>query len=269
MKEAKKSEDPSTSRSMLIMRAFVQREKEQAETRRILAELEDWLLQRSAAHKALTVRFSRRFSSEVQQVITNRGAQCISTSEDTLAAQLLAGKNLSKIVFEEQNGPEMKRLYDRINFSKGVNMAGAEEDRVAFKELDAERAAIQILKAAIPMHKKKMISAVAVSMQKFSQTVAKFRSETAREILAAMAEMRRIVEPDQELATGLDRDEIEALRPKPFPMRILSTEAISWLLDAVSEKIIEKDELNGVQPEELSPTEGKAEAAPVSWLNQI
>jgi hypothetical protein len=264
MKETnvRKSEDASASRAMVIKRAWIEREKASGEARRILGELEGWLVEHSASLKAIRWR-TRDFSAEVQQLIGNGGTTCIETNEAVLAAQLMAGKSLAKIIEEEQNMPQMKRIYGSINFSRGfaVSASSSKEDLALYKQIDAERAAVQILKVAIALQKKKSAAGVASSMENFSQIVAKIRSETARDVLAALAEIRRLVEPDQALATGLDEDEIEALRPKPFPIRILSSEAISWFLDAISEKIIEKDELSGLQLETVSPEDVRADVA--------
>jgi hypothetical protein len=59
--------------------------------------------------------------------------------------------------------------------------------------------------------------------------------------------------PDQDLATGLDEDEVAALSPQPFPARILSSAAMSWMMDAVAAGMIEATELTDLQPEILSP----------------
>jgi tetratricopeptide (TPR) repeat protein len=74
-----------------------------------------------------------------------------------------------------------------------------------------------------------------------------------RKVLAALGELRRIVVPDQDLATGLDEDEVAALSPQPFPARILSSAAMSWMMDAVAAGMIEATELTDLQPEILSP----------------
>jgi hypothetical protein len=105
-------------------------------------------------------------------------------------------------------------------------------------------------------------------MGKFSRTVAQARSQTARQVLTVVAELRRIVAPEQELATGLEQDEIAALRPKPFPAQILSNDAISWLLDAVSAGMIDAEELINVQPDTVSAASPRPvhETAGEPWL---
>ena len=189
------------------------------------------------------------------------------SSADVLAAQLLAGKSLDVIILEEQALPEMKRMYSSIPFVSGPNMVGGADDVGVFKEWDAERASLQILKEAILQQTKIVAATTKSAMEKFSKTVSQARVETAREVLAGIAQLRLIVEPDQELANGLGEDEIDALRPKPFPRRLLSSDAVQWLLDCVSEKIITKEELSGLEVETVAPEPAPQDDKRENWNN--
>ncbi len=138
-------------------------------------------------------------------------------------------------------------------------------DLACFIEWNRERGGCQILIAAIAIQKKAVAETTRASMERFSKTVAQARAETARQVLVALAELRRIAEPDQALAKGLDEEEIAALRPPPFPLQIVGSDAISWLLDAVSAGMIDAAELSDLQPETVSP-ETEYEAAVEPWL---
>ena len=250
MKETKKTD--STSRQTAINRAWLERNKACDDTRVVLGQLKLWFLEHSKTLNAKAARCSR-FSADVQRLINNGGSRCLFSSVDVLAAQLLAGKTMDAIILEEQNQPQLKKQYSKMSFVSGPNMVGGADDLGVFKEWDAERAALQILKEAILQQTKIVAATTESAMQRFSKTVSQARVETAREVLAGIAQLRLIVEPDQELANGLGEDEIDALRPKPFPRRLLSSEAVQWLLDCVAEKIITPEELSGLEVETVAP----------------
>jgi len=264
MKETKKSEE-AASRASAIRKALLDRAQACGQQRAILTQLEGWLSEHSKAMQMRALRVAR-LSPEVQRLVQNGSTRCIVTPPTELAEQLLAGKTLAALILEERKVPQLKQFYSSLNFNctSGPDVIGGQGDLEVFLEWDFERAAVQILKAAITSQKKIAVAETKISMEKFSRTVAKARAETARELLACLAEMRRIVESDQALATGLEKDEIEALRPKPFPLQIVSSDAIAWLLDAVSEKMIGADELSGLQLETVSPEPREAKAEPAA-----
>jgi hypothetical protein len=247
MKETKKSEEASASKATAIMKAWLERTNADDAQRAILDRLTSLLDEHSKAMKLKLMKCGR-LSADIQRVIGNDTGRCLMTDTTVLAEQLIAGKGLEAIILEEQALPQMKLGYARLNFGSSSNpdVIVDSGDLVLFKEWDFERAALAILKTAILSQKKLMAVATKTNMEKFARTVAAPRTETARELLAALADMRRIVESDQALSKDLTKDEIEALRPKPFPLRILSSDAISWLLDAVSAGMIKASELSGL-----------------------
>ncbi len=265
MKEAKKSEETGPSRATVMAKAWVERANAGQEAKAVLTQLEGRLSEHTKALANRRLRASR-LTPEVQRLIQNGQTRCIVTPPDALAAQLLAGKTLAALILEERTSPQLKQFYAALNFNcgSGPDVISGDGDLAFFLEFDWERAAIEILKAAILLQKKNAMAAAKSSMEKFSRTVFKFRTETARALLSALAEMQRIVEPDQALGRTLDEYEIATLRPRPFPLQLLSGEAYAFLLDCVSEKMIGADELSCLQSETVSPEPQEAKAEPAA-----
>ena len=197
------------------------------------------------------------------------------STELPLARQLLAGKSLEDIILREHEGPRFKGFYASLRFNEyaAVDVVTSKDDDLpVFKRWNFERAAIEILKAAITIQKQEVLAATQISMQKFSRDTAEIRGATARDLLKVLAELKCAVESDQRLVEGLEPEEIECLRPKPFPLQILSSDAIAWLLDAVSQQMIQPAELAGLQLETVKRAETTSEdAAPgeevaESWM---
>lgn len=254
MKETKKSEETSASRATAVNRAWLERTHADDAQRAMLDRLNSLLAEHS---KTLQQRVFKcnRLSEDVKRVIASDSNRCLMTDLAVLAEQLIAGKGLDAIVLEEQNHPQMKQFYARLGFGTNSGqdvIVDSVGDLEVYKAWDFERAALEVLKAAILKQKKLMAAAAKISMEKFARAVAASRAETARELIAALADVRRIVASDQALANGLTEEEIEALRPKPFPLRILSNDSISWLLDAVSAGMIKAGELSALEQEEMA-----------------
>jgi len=271
MKEAKKSqEEASATRARAIRQAWVDRQRVCGEARALLLQLEAWL----AEHlKQLDHQFLRcsGFSAGPRRVVQNGTTMFLVHDPVQLAEQLIAGKALDQIILGEQEDPQLKRIYSAIRFNEGgPGIVGGEGDLAIMKKYDAEKAAVEILKAAIKIQRKAVLAKTSISMETFSRTVSTVRAETARDILAAVAELRAAAEPDQHLAEGLEPEEIDCLRPRPFPLRLLSDEAHQWLLDSVSQKMLALADLGGVQSEMVKPAPPEtAELAPLlgeSWL---
>jgi hypothetical protein len=257
MKEAKKIEELSAARARAIRQAWVDRNKGNSEARNTLLQLEGWLLEHS---KGLDREFLRcsRFTGGVGRVVKNGTLACVNDDPAALAQQLLAGKSLEDIILGQQEAPRLKAYYASIHFNEEAHpnvASSANEDLPALKRWNSERAAVLILKAAIELQKRAVLAKTLISMEKFSKTVSTVRAETARDFLAALAELRCAVEPDQALVEGLHEDEIACLRPRPFPLQILSSEAVQWLLDAVSQGMLSQPELAGLQLETVHSAE--------------
>lgn len=240
MREQKKSEI-ETSRAAIMRQGWLERTRECHAARTLLGQLELSLSEHTAALRKAELRCSR-FDGDVKRVIFNGGTRCISEDPSVLASQLIAGKaSLAAIVLQQQK--IMDPDYRRINFGA---TGSPEEDLVAFKEWDAARASILILKQAVAMAKKAVAFTNKESMRKFANAVRDVRAETAREFLAALAVIQKVVQTDQGIAEGLDAEEINSLSPRPFPLRFLNSECIAWLLDALAEKLIQPADLGGL-----------------------
>jgi hypothetical protein len=283
MKEPKqqKSEEIVASRAAAVRAAWMERTRACEGARALLKQLEGCGAQLKLActcptcrasslwqhTKALEVQKARiaRLSPYIQRVVQNENLRCLVTDPAVLAAELIAGKPLDAIILEEQKQPQMDRLYKNLNFGAGPDIVVDPDSLVFFKQWDAERAAVQIITAAIKLQKKAVLAAVTTSMENFCRIVAQQRSETARQVLAVLAELQRIVAPDQDLAKSLDEMEIAALRPKPFPLQVLGLDAWTWLDEAVSAGMIDEAELTNLQKEQRSePKNGSP--APEPWL---
>jgi ribosomal protein L20 len=247
---SKKQEE--VSRAAAIRQAFMDRERATGTARSTLAQLEGWLSDHEKEFKVAEQRCCR-LPQTVRRVVANGTVLCLAEDVNLLATQLIGGKDLGTILLAQEKSPILDRFYRSINFTGSTpDLVDDPEDLEVFKAWNRERAALEILKSAIRLQRKAMSAINTTSMEKFSRTVVQARAATARQVLAALGELRRIVVPDQDLATGLDEDEVAALRPRPFPTRILSSDAMSWMMDAVAVGMIEATELIDL-PEIVSP----------------
>ena len=154
---------------------------------------------------------------------------------------------LTSIILEQQK--LLDSFYRKIDFGEG------NADQLhSFKAWDQERAAILVLTAAIGLQKRALAVVTEISMQKFSRSVAPARAENARAFLALVAEIQTLMRADQALADGLEPAEIALLRPKPFPARVLGPDVYEWILDAISERILDPAELGNLRMETVSTT---------------
>lgn len=268
MREAKKVEEAAGVRARAVRQAWIDRNRVCGEARQILFQLEGWLLEHSKKldHQLL---LCSRFSGGAQRIVQNGNMACLEDDPVVLAGQLIAGKSLAEIILDQQERTQLKRFHDSICFNEGgPGIVGGEGDLALYKQWDGERAAVLILRAAIKLQKRALLEKTKISMEKFSRDVAEIRSVTARDFLAALVELKCAVEPDQRLVEGLEPDEIACLRPRPFPLQILSSEAIQWLLDAVDQKMISAAELGGLQLETVKSAETVPEASE-RWIQEF
>jgi hypothetical protein len=257
MKEAKKQEEASATRARAIRNAWVERNRVCGEARNILLQLEGWLSEHSKGLYQQVLKCAR-FQAGIARVIQNGTVMCMEDTPAALAAQLLAGRSLEDIILEQERRPKLKTFYASIRFNgeAGMNIVDtADSDLPVFKRWNFERAAIQILQAAIAVQKQAVLAKTRQSMEKFSRDVAEIRSATARDFLVVLAELKCVVESDQRLVEGLEPDEVACLLPRPFPLQILSSDAVSWLLESVSQGMISPAELAGLQLETVKNIE--------------
>ena len=79
--------------------------------------------------------------------------------------------------------------------------------------------------------------------------------------------MKHAVAADQKLAENLSPEEIAMLKPRPFPLEMLSNDAIAWLLDAIGQRLLDPAEVGDLKLETVSTAE-MAEAVPAGerWI---
>jgi hypothetical protein len=241
MKEpGKRSEGNSASNEQILRRAWVERDAEDNEAKSLLSQLESSLKERSAELKRAVIRCSA-FHEDVQRIVAHESILCVKDDVTALALRLIAAKHLdpaqqiTPLLIQIIQGQQtlLDPLYRKIDFGIGCS------DHLAiFKQWTVERAAIEILQRAIKLHKASMVVKGPIAMEKFSRAVAGIRSEVARDLVAKLAELNSIADRDRHLGDGLDASDIQVLRPKPFPLRFLSSEAIAWLMDAISQQLL-------------------------------
>lgn len=237
MKEAKKEDVAG-----ILRKAWLDRTASCQESRSILNRLQVSLSEHQTKLEQETLRCARLLD-EAGRMFRGGASACVRTDATVLAIQLIAGKDLEarmrELILEEQK--LLDPFYNKIYFGEG------NADHLAFfKGYDAERAAVLILTAAIRLQKRTVASVIWNSMQKFSHAIAPARAETARAVLAAIAQIQTLVKADQALVEGLSADELQQLRPGPFPVQLLGNEAHSWILDAISEGMIDPAELGNL-----------------------
>jgi hypothetical protein len=238
--EEKPEEIAANNRAMIMRKAWANRNRICGEARSLLTQLETWLAEHEKSLKQREMGCARLLD-DPRRVFQNGGTAAIKTDPVTLATQLISGKKtLAEIVADEQQ--LLAPFYRRLQFGEGH-----EDDVTIFREWDRERASVLVLRAAIALQKTTVLKLTESSMREFSSGIAELRAPMARDFLALVAELKRVLAPDRSLAEELDPGEVSYLKPAPFPHRILSSEAIAWLLDAVSAGIIQPAELNDLQ----------------------
>lgn len=271
MKEPKKAEDTSATKANALRQAWLDRNRTCGEARQVLLQLEGWL---GDHQKGLEQQFQRcsRLKGGVGRVIQNGTIACLDDNPASLARQLLAGKSLEDIILREHESPRFKAIYARIRFNEEAapNVVSSKDDDLpVFKRWNFERAALEILKAAIKIQKQVTLATTQKSMERFNRDVADIRASTAKDLLAVLVELRAAVESDQRLVEGLTPDEVACLKPQPFPLQILSSDAVTWMLDAVSQGMIAPADLGGLNLETVKPASEETAPEPEmseSWL---
>jgi hypothetical protein len=219
--------------------------------------LENSFLERSQELKRKEMRCIGSFEEDVRKIVQYHSSACVKEDLTSLALRLIAGTNLdparqtAPVLHEIILGQQalLEPFYRRLYFGNGNS-----EHLAMFKEWDAERAAVQILQQACKVQKASVLAGRPIAMEKFAGKVAGIRSEVAREIIAKLEEMNSIADRDRHVAKGLDAGDIEALRPRPFPLRLLSSEAIAWFMDAASQKLLEPTALRDLLEQSSADT---------------
>jgi hypothetical protein len=160
-----------------------------------------------------------------------------------LAGLVLAGDDLESVVSNDRL--QLEPLYAAYS---GPD-SDFNDDLLTMKHWDWERAAVEVLRQAILLSKRSEAALRRSAMVQFALTIAEARGALARRFLSALKEAQQLMTEDSRITEGLELqpDEIELLRPKPFPTNIPSPELIEWLFDMVGQKLIRAEDLGGLQ----------------------
>jgi hypothetical protein len=160
---------------------------------------------------------------------------------NALALRLIAGEDISTVVADARKG--LESFYARMK--AGLTFDREEADLV--NAVDTRRAAVTILQQAVTLQKRNMAEGRKTSIVEFSLAITEARREVARQFLAALSECQKAAEQDRRFAEDLEPEEIELLRPQPFPIRILSDDALRWLFAAASQDLIGREDLRNAR----------------------
>jgi hypothetical protein len=237
MKREQRSEQMSARRDELAaVRGQLERSQARSESAAVLLKLEGLLSEHSAALKSFRDAASRL--EEMARRYTEQESICLPGDLNAIARNLIAGDDLTKVISAARL-PLEQSLYSSLHLPEI-------DDIGIIKNIDFERAAIQALQRAIELQKTTMAAAQRQAICEFSRSAGETRAMFARELLAAFKTLNELADRDRGLVQQLEASEIQFLRPKPFPKRMLSAEATEWLLECVSEGLIEAPEVTGV-----------------------
>jgi hypothetical protein len=237
MKREQRSEQMNARWAKLAAaRAQLERGQARSAGEAVLSRLEGLLSEHSAALKSFRDAATRL--EEMARRYTEKESICLPGDLNAIAKDLIAGDDLTKVISAARL-PLEKGLYSGMHLPEP-------DDIGIIKKIDFERAATQALKRAIELQKTVMAAERRRAICEFSRSAGDVRATFARELLAAFKNLNELAERDRGLAQQLEASEIQFLRPKPFPIRMLSAEAREWLLECVSEGLIEAPEVAGV-----------------------
>ena len=250
MKERKPEE---ISRNLVVRKAFLERERVAGDARQLLNTLETALAERERALKLTADRCSR-LSESVRMLVQNSNFRCLGSDPSLLARQVLEGRDLEDIMREESRDPMLAKFYKSIDFGSSLPDTVVDpDDSRLFQTWNGHRGAIEILQTAVRLQKKTVRDLNKTAMAKFSAAVSPSRVATVRRVLELLAELRSATAAEAEISRGLDSAELEELRPRPWPIQPLSSDAITFLLDSVAAGMINAAELRDLQPEQVTP----------------
>jgi len=239
--KAPKSDHATTSgmdahkAELAAARGMLERSRPYSDAAMTLSKLEDSLAEHSAEVASLKQR-GVRFEEVARRYIERiDGLRCLDSNPSKLAEDLIAGADLMELVDADRH-PLEKECYRRLTLPEP-------EDLNLIKAIDRERAAVMVLQSAIPLQKKKMAAAQRQAMFELSRSLGGARATIARKVLALYKDLNELVAADRSLTEQLQPSELQLLKPKPFPMSVVSPDAFDWLLDCVQSGLIDASEL--------------------------
>jgi len=204
-----------------------------------LSNLESLFQEHSQALQNVRMRCGRL--QEEARVFIQREFNSLTGNVAKLAETLIAGGVTAE---------HLKRLIstDRLpldGFYSKLNLKEADE-LLLVKDLDFERAAIEVLKQAIRLQKSTIENLRRGEIATLNRSRADEDTKLARAVLAAVDGLNSnpLTQQNRQLAEELQPDEIQLLKPGPFPRRILSADVQRWLSDCVAARLIDAGEIS-------------------------
>jgi hypothetical protein len=240
---AKEPKKPDLALDAVLNKAWLGRTQRRNEASRTLSTLQSSLAEHGAALKSFRGR-CERLPEEGRRLVRHGTSVCLGPDSmlDHLAARVIAGEDPANVASDARKS--LNKYYAAFNWQPP---AYSPEDLQMLKDWDFERACIMVIERAIALQKKSLEASISVQMEEFSRVVAGTRAGLARQIVGAVVALQELVEQDRRLTDGLDPEEVQLLRPKPFSPCLLSAEATKWLLDAVSTGLIRREDLGQVR----------------------
>jgi hypothetical protein len=236
MKQAATSEQSSRPRLDAARAQMEQMERSNKATE-LLSKLEAWRSEHFALLGTLRMAASRLEEGARNYVQLDR-TQCLARDVTAVANELIAGKDLDAVITAAR-GPLEKTLYSMVKLAEP-------EDLNTIRKIDFERGAVMALDRAIELQKKHIASARAHEISELSHSLAGERAVFARQLLSVLKNLNELANHDRGLLVqkfGSAELDFHFLKPGPFPTRVLGSEARTWFLDCVEEKLLEETEI--------------------------
>ena len=237
MKQAATSEQSSRPR-LDAARAQMEQMERSDQAKTLLSKLQAWRSEHFAVLGTLKMG-ANRLKEGVRHYIQSESTQCLAGDVTAVANDLIAGKDLDAVITAAR-GPLEKTIYSRIRLAEP-------EDLIVVRKIDFERGAVMALDRAIELQKKHIASARSQEISELSRSLAGSRAASARQFLSLLKNLNELANQDRGLAHNLAPAELEFLKPRPFPMRILSPEANGWFLECVREGLIDAAEISDLE----------------------
>jgi hypothetical protein len=244
VREDVRSEEPkSSSTDTILKRAWLKRTQSNLAQRATLSGLQTSLGERIKELGAKKIA-SSRVQADLKRMIEGGTTRCVSADADisALALRLIAGEDLATVVTDATQG--MEKLYVTIKASLSHD---DKDDADVLKAVNFLRAGVMILQEAIVLQKRKLAETHTAAMAEFLPAIKEARGINARQFLVALADCQKAAEQDRLFADGLEPEEIQLLKPRPFPVRILSEDVLRWLFAAANEDLIGREDLQSAR----------------------
>jgi hypothetical protein len=223
-------------------RAQLERSQANSAALAILSKLEVSLSEHAAALKTMIAR-SFRLEESARRFIQMEG-MCHDRDLTAMAKDLIAG-GASETQLREIVSAARVSL-DKGFYASVLKTLPEPEDIHTIRDLDFERATVMALKRAIELQRVILATTRQRGVVALSGSLRATRAVFARRLLGAIKELNELADRDRGLSHQVEAFEIQYLKPRPFPARMLSDETAAWLIECVSEDLISASEVAGI-----------------------